>query len=57
MQDQPDLDRGNLVMIPSGDLRHLNFYIKTQIFDLTAIILKELEGWVSETLDVNELNN
>ena len=47
MQDQPDLEGGNLVMIPSTtDKAHLNFYIRTQIFDLTATVLKELENWV-----------
>lgn len=48
MQDQPDLEGGNLVMIPSTtDKMHLNFYIKTQILDFTAAILKELENWVA----------
>jgi hypothetical protein len=57
MQDQPDLEGGNLVMIPSTtDKMHLNFYIKTQILDFTAAILKELENWVFTLLFFPHLN-
>eukprot|EP01114_Cavostelium_apophysatum_P012728 TRINITY_DN2914_c0_g1_i2.p1 TRINITY_DN2914_c0_g1~~TRINITY_DN2914_c0_g1_i2.p1 ORF type:complete len:1117 (-),score=390.23 TRINITY_DN2914_c0_g1_i2:29-3379(-) len=48
MPDQPDLSGGeSLVMIPNGDMNRLSFYIRTQIFDMTATLLKTLEDWLS----------
>eukprot|EP01119_Soliformovum_irregulare_P011952 TRINITY_DN3067_c0_g1_i1.p1 TRINITY_DN3067_c0_g1~~TRINITY_DN3067_c0_g1_i1.p1 ORF type:complete len:1111 (-),score=352.93 TRINITY_DN3067_c0_g1_i1:19-3351(-) len=47
MAEQPDLDRGNMIMIPNQNASSLDFYIKSQVHDLIGSILKAMELWAT----------
>lgn len=49
LRDQPDLERGNFIMIPNEEATKIQFYVKIQIMDFASSILKVLEKFVLET--------
>lgn len=55
MPDQPDLTGGeSLVMIPNGELNRLQFYIRTQMMDITATLVKVIEGWIDPQMTASK---
>jgi tetratricopeptide (TPR) repeat protein len=45
LEDQPDVEKKELVMIPNQDIEHLEFYIVSQFNDLALELLRNFENF------------